>query len=165
MKNSILTKLSMLLALSLILAYLETLLPPFWPVPGMKLGLANIIVLYTLVEMGKKEALMITMLRLLSISLLLGTLLTPSFMIGFFGALFSWVGMSWARNRSLSILGISILGAATHNTGQLLAAYLLIGSTSLFNFLPFLWLASIPFGSVTGLIVLLLQKRKLPLHS
>jgi len=75
------------------------------------------------------------------------------------------VGMSWARNRSLSILGISILGAATHNTGQLLAAYLLIGSTSLFNFLPFLWLASIPFGSVTGLIVLLLQKRKLPLHS
>lgn len=160
MKSKKLMTLSMLLSLSLILAYVETMLPPIWPIPGMKLGLANIVVLYVIVTQGKKEALMITIMRLLSLALLLGRFLTPGFYIGLSGALFAWALMSLGLKTPLSIIGLSILGAVAHNVGQLSAAVILVGSTSVYYFLPYLLIAGLLFGSVTGLPVQLLIERR-----
>lgn len=168
MKSKKMMRLSMLLSLSLILAYLETLLPSFIPLPGMKLGLTNIVVLYVILTDGKKEALLISIMRLLCLALFTGKFLTPSFYIGFSGALMAWLFMVLGTNTPLSIIGLSILGAVTHNVGQLFAAVFLVGSTGVYYLLPFLLIAGLLFGSVTGFIVYLLierrNKQQIPLY-
>ncbi|QRN86341.1 Gx transporter family protein [Clostridia bacterium] len=160
MNSKKMMRMSMLLAVSLILAYLETLLPSLIPIPGMKLGLANIVVLYVILTDGKKEALMISIMRLLCLALFTGRFLTPGFYIGFSGALMSWVFMALGSSSPLSIIGLSIFGAVGHNVGQLFAAVFLVGSTGVYFFLPILLVTGLIFGSVTGFIVtLLIEKR------
>ena len=153
-------RLSLLLGLALILAYIETLLPLPLPLPGLKLGLPNMVILYILNENGYREALLVSFARVLMISLLFGTLFSPAFIISFFAALFSWGAMSLAVcSGKFSLPGASILGAATHNAVQILIAGLLLQTRGVLYFLPFLLGASVPLGIMTGGIVLNLNKR------
>ena len=156
-----LTELSLLLAVALILAYFENLLPPILPVPGLKPGLPNLVILLVLARYGVKKALLVNALRLLIISLIIGTFLSAGFYVALAGMLAAWVFMSLASLSGLfSYSSISMLGAAAHNTAQLLAAAVLLANKSVLLFLPYGLLLAIPFGLLTGYIVEMLLKRR-----
>ena len=145
------TRLSMLLALSILLAIIESFFPIIGGhIPGMKLGISNSVTIITLIIYGYKEALGITILRVI----LMGILRTGLFSTGFFfslgGAIFSVTASTFAQKTKLSIIGISIIGAIFHSIGQILVAVFLLKLPSLFYYLPWMILASIITGCITG---------------
>lgn len=145
--------LAVLVSLASALHVLEALIPNPVPIPGAKLGLANIITLVTLILFGWKEGLVVVLLRVLMGSLLGGTFLGLGFLLGLSGAVFSLFIMCgllrWVR--SLSLVGISVGGAASHNLAQVAAAVFLTQTPSLGYFLPVLLLISVPTGIFTGI--------------
>ena len=155
--------LSLLISLGTALHLVEALLPLPLPFPGVKLGLANIVTLLALHLFGLREGMTVSLMRVLLGSLLSGMFLSPGFLLGMSGAIFSTLLMSALLKHSscFSMIGISMAGAAAHNSGQLLAASLLLQSTALLLYLPLLLLAGIPSGIFTGyLLNSLLQHHK-----
>ena len=141
----------LLLALALILGYLESMLPAFFAVPGMKLGIPNIVVLYALYHRGLREAFLINILRIIIISLLFGN--GAAFIYSMAGGILSIAVMALAKEHmGLKMTGTSILGGLFHNLGQLLAAGLLLKSFSVVWYLPVLWFAGIVSGLAVGLV-------------
>lgn len=126
------------------------------PLPGVKPGLANVITLIALFRHGLKVAIWVTLLRVLVGSLLIGTFLTPTFMMSFAGALCAIAAMSLLaplRHQILGPLGISVLAALAHMSGQILVAYYwLIGHEAVLGLLPPLLTAAVIFGCLSGLI-------------
>ncbi len=159
---------SLLAATGICLSLFESTLPLPAYFPGAKIGLANIITLLCLYLLPLKTTITVLFLRLFIVALLTGTLAAASFFISLAGALASLVTMLVAKKiPRLSIIGISLLGAAAHNSGQLLAACLLINSPALFYYLPLLILFAIPAGFVTGITAktaLSTIKNKLPIE-
>lgn len=147
--------LSLLVALATALHLVESLLPIPLPIPGMKLGLANIVTLLAIYLYGFRDGLTVALLRVLLGSLLSGMFLSPGFLLGITGTIFSTLVMAALLKRTscFSMIGISMAGAAGHNIGQLLAASLLLQSTSLIYYLPVLLLAGIPTGIITGYLL------------
>ena len=144
--------LSLLIAMELALSAVESLIPPFVQLPGIKLGLANIITLTAFALAPKKQVFLVVILRLALAGLILGTFLTPVFWISAGGGLLSFLVMALLSGRKpISVAGVSLAGAAAHNTGQLAAAAFLLGNTGVFYYLPWLLLWSIPMGLFTGL--------------
>lgn len=144
----------MLVAQASVLHFIEGLLPNPVPIPGVKLGLANIITLYALVVFDFKTALQITVLRTILGSLLGGTLFGVGFLMSFSGALTSTCFMAlflWLLP-GLSVLGVSVAGAVAHNLGQLFMATLILNFPGIFYYLPLMLLFSIPTGFITGLL-------------
>lgn len=147
-----------LVTLATALAFAESLLPNPLPLPGVKLGLANMVTLLVLYLFGLKEGLALSLLRVLFSSLLGGTFLAVAFWLSFSGALVSTLVMALVLKLvpSLSIMGVSMVGAVFHNLGQLLVAGFLIQTFSIFYYFPFLLLAGIPIGLTTGYLARLL---------
>lgn len=145
--------LSVLVALASALHYLELLFPNPFPVPGAKLGLANIISLVALAAFGLRDAMTVVLLRVFIGSLVGGTFLGLGFLLSLSGAVFSTLMMSLLLRyvRSLSIIGVSVAGSAVHNLSQVTAAAAITGTPYLFYYLPFLFLAAVPTGFVTGI--------------
>lgn len=145
--------LSVLVALASALHYLELFLPNPFPVPGAKLGLANIISLVALAAFGLRDAMTVVLLRVFIGSLVGGTFLGLGFLLSLSGAVFSTLMMSLLLRyvRSLSIIGVSVAGSAVHNLSQVTAAAAITGTPYLFYYLPFLFLAAVPTGFVTGI--------------
>ncbi len=153
--------LSLWISLAIILHIVEGLLPTFLFFPGAKLGLTNVVTLFVLLVYGLQAGLEVLLLRILLSSLLAGSFLTPGFWLSLTGGLISFLLMSYIyyyQANKFSIVGISILGAAGHNLGQVVMAYFLIGNWRLLIYLPYLLLLSLPTGLFVGLIVLQLQK-------
>lgn len=143
------------IALALILSWLERFIPIelIIPVPGIKLGLANIVTIVALILLDVKSAVIITVLRCVLANMLFGT--PMSMIIALSGATLALLVMTVLKtgyNRSFSVTGISAGGAAAHNIGQLAAASLMMKSTAVFYYLPFLLLASMLTGFVTGIV-------------
>ena len=142
--------LGLLLAAAVILGYVEAVLPLPIPIPGIKLGLANCAVLFVLYRYGFKEALLVTLLRTAVIALLFTSL--PMLLYSACGALGSILLMALLKKRkAFSIYGLSMAGAAFHNTIQIAIALLVLFSggtyrTILCVYLPALLLAAIPTG-------------------
>lgn len=155
-----LTQLALLLALAIVLRLAENLLPSLLPLPGARLGLANIMTIFVLVRYGTNKAGVFLTARLLLVGLLSTGLGTPGFLIGLGGATLSFVFMSWSAERHwLTPTGLGLLGAATHNCGQIIMAMHLMQSAALISYLPFLILLGIPTGLLTGFLAgKLLQK-------
>ncbi|HOQ10671.1 MAG TPA: Gx transporter family protein [Syntrophomonadaceae bacterium] len=145
---------AMLVAQAAVLHYLESLIPNPVPVPGVKLGLANIITLIALVIFDFRTALEIAIMRTILGSLLAGTLFGMGFFMSFSGAVTSTVVMALILRsfNMLSMVGISILGAIAHNVGQLIMATLVLHFPGIFFYLPAMLLFSIPTGILTGLL-------------
>lgn len=142
---------AMLVALALGLSYMERLIPiqMVVPLPGVKLGLANIVTLMALYFLGRRPALVILVLRCVLGSLFGGGLSALAFSLA--GGLLAMGTMTLARRVPfLSIYGVSILGAAAHNLGQICAAMVLLGSVYVISYLPFLLAVSVLTGLVTG---------------
>ncbi|MFQ5866606.1 MAG: Gx transporter family protein [bacterium] len=154
---------SVLIALASTLQIVESLFPH--PLPWLRLGLANMITLTSLVIFGYAIAVQVAVLRTILSSFLLGTFFTPGFFLSFSGALMSALVMGgiYSLGRvakgnpsrrypfGFSIIGVSILGAVTHNVTQLFVAYFfLIRHRGVFLILPFLIVAAVITGFITG---------------
>ncbi len=141
-----------LTALALALSYSERFIPLglIIPVPGVKLGLANIVTVAALYYFGALPALITAVLRCLLGALFGGGV--SALLFSLCGALLSLAVMSLAsRVKGLSVYGICLLGAAFHNVGQICAAALVLGAGAVY-YLPYLLLVSLLTGTVTGLI-------------
>lgn len=146
---------SLLISLALILSYIESLFPTslIIPIPGVRLGLANIVTMFALFYLGFVSAMTISVLRCVLAALMFGGL--SSLMFSLSGALLALIIMQvlkYGYNKLFSILGISIGGAAAHNTGQILMASLMMRNTAIFAYLPILLLAGMVMGFVTAVV-------------
>ena len=148
------TTCAVLAALALALSYLESFFPPLLPLPGVKLGLANIVTVYALYALGASSALAILVVRCLLGSLFAGNASALLFsLLGGFAAMLVMIALH-ALPR-LSVYGVSV-GAAAHNCGQVAAAMLTLGSAAPLAYLPFLLLVSVFTGALTGFVAALL---------
>jgi heptaprenyl diphosphate synthase len=154
---------AMLVAVGAILGIVETALVPSLPVPGVRLGLANLAVVLALSVVGRAAALRVTVLRVLIVALATGSLGGPAFAMALAGALASWAVMAWlAARRSVSPIGWSVGGAAAHVAAQLLAASLITGSGAALLLAPVSLALALGCGLVIGYASRLLLSR-LPL--
>lgn len=147
-----LTLCALLTAMALALSYLENLFPLSLaiPVPGVKLGLANIVTVFALYALGPGQALLILLARCLLGSLFAGNM--NALIFSLLGGLCAMGTMAvLSRRRGLSIYGVSVGGAAAHNCGQIAAAVLTLGSAAPLYYLPVLLAVSLLTGGLTGL--------------
>ena len=147
-----LTLCALLTAMALALSYLENLFPLSLaiPLPGVKLGLANIVTLFALYALGAGQALLILLARCFLGSLFAGNM--NALLFSLFGGLCAMgVMFLLSRLRGLSVYGVSVGGAAAHNCGQVAAAALTLGSGAPLYYLPVLLAVSLLTGGLTGL--------------
>jgi len=144
-------KLGMLLSVSLIIFFIEAQIPPIVPIPGVKLGLSNIITVYAVIKLGKIDALKILSLRIILASIFAGQ--AVSFIYSLSGALSSYVFMCFFSKflSEKQIWILSIIAAVFHNLGQICAALFIIGNNAVIYYLPFLMISGIISGAFTGL--------------
>lgn len=150
-KTRRLTLCAILIALALGLSYMERFIPLnlVVPLPGVKLGLANIVTLMALYFLDVPTAFTVLILRCILNTPFGGSITALAFSA--IGGVFALAVMALARHiPQISIYGVSILGAAAHNIGQICAAMVLLGSTYVIAYLPFLLLVSILTGVITG---------------
>jgi len=150
-------------ALAITIHIAESALPS--PLPGVKPGLANVITIAVLMLFGWRMATWVNLLRVLAGSLLIGTFLSPTFILSLSGALASTatlVLLSQLPGQGCGPIGYSIAAAMTHTMAQFWVAYgLFIQHDGLFYLLPILMTAALVFGTVSGIIVFAMLK-KLP---
>ena len=145
----------MLTALALALSWLEGLFPPPLPLPGIKLGLANLVTLFALYALGGAQALGILLARVLLGSMFAGNV--TALLYSLLGGLAALGTMALlARTKKLSVYGVSLGGAAAHNCGQIAAALLTLGNAAPLAYLPALLPASLVTGTLTGFLAALL---------
>ena len=147
-----LTLCALLTAMALALSCLENLFPLSLaiPVPGVKLGLANIVTVFALYALGPGQAFLILLARCFLGALFAGNM--NAFLFSLLGALSAMgVMILLSRRRGLSIYGVSAGGAAAHNCGQIAAAMLTLGSSAPLYYLPVLLAVSLLTGGLTGL--------------
>ncbi|MDD5748964.1 MAG: Gx transporter family protein [Actinomycetota bacterium] len=145
------TNLALLVAVGLSLSIVESTLPPLFPIPGAKLGLANIATVITLVLFDPLMAFEVTIFRTILGGLLRGSIV--GLFLSFSGGIVSTLIMVLiliAAKKYVSVIGLSIAGAAAHNITQLAAAFLFVRHASLFVYLPYMLLVSIPTGLFVG---------------
>lgn len=145
----------LLVSMALALSLIERLIPVPFIMPGAKLGLANMIILITLILYGFKKGIIVSVLKSFLLMLIIG--LGPSFIYSFVGAVFSTV-MMWISYRYFcqkieifSVIGVSIIGAVAHNFAQVTAAAYILKSLMLYTYFPFLTLIAIVTGYFVGL--------------
>lgn len=154
-KNRKIVMVSLLISLGLVLHLVENLFPLTAVVPGAKLGLTNIVTLVAISIFGFTASFQVVIFRVILASLLAGTFMTINFYLSFSGGIFSFILMYLAYyylKDYLSLIGISIIGAAAHNIAQITAAYLIIENIGIFYYLPFLILLALPTGFGVGLV-------------
>lgn len=145
-------------ALAIIFGYVEMLLPVFFVVPGMKLGLANLVTVFVLYRYRAKEAAVISLIRIVVIGFLFANLFSILYSLA--GAALSLLCMTAARRFSgLSIVGVSILGGVTHNLGQLIVAALVVENGNVFYYFPALLISGLVTGALIGIVTGEILKR------
>jgi heptaprenyl diphosphate synthase len=143
--------LSLMIALSMGLHVVESAMPLVMPMPGIKLGLANLVTVICLFIFGAKDAMLVLSLRLILVGIVAGSFLTPSFWISCGGGLTSMGLMALGKGMGgFTPVGISVLGALAHNMGQLAVVMWLMNSKAVMYYLPWLLLWAIPMGLITG---------------
>lgn len=148
------------LGLALILSYVESLFPVsvLIALPGFKLGLANIIVLWLAVNLSAWDAGVVSLLRVSIVAMLFGT--PMSFWFSFGGAFCSFLSILLVRRLPFfSYIGASVLSAAAHNFGQLVAASCLFGIGTMLAYLPIMLVAAVIFGALCGMLLNLIAPR------
>ena len=144
--------------LAMILSFVESQVPAFVAVPGVKMGLANIAVVFVLYKLGWREAALISLLRVFLVSLLFGNFASLFYSLA--GAVLSLAGMIALKRTGLfSEIAVSVSGGVLHNVGQIAMACLLLQTDVLRYYLPFLVLSGILAGIVIGLLAGVLIKR------
>jgi len=146
------TLLANFLAIAIVLNIIESVIPVI-PVPGAKLGFANIVTLVILYMYSFKDSAALTVLRVLLVSILTAKLLNPVFFMSLSGAVFSLLAMGFFKKTNFfGVLGVSVIGSVFHCFGQVFAGIFVIGSTAVILYLPIMLFLSIPAGALTGII-------------
>ncbi len=151
MKKSVARQISyygLFVALAFIFNYVEVIIPFSMIIPGIKLGLANIVVLTAMYAFGSRDAFIISMVRIVLVAITFSNTFTMIYSIA--GGLLSWLIMSlFKKTNKFSMIGVSVAGGVAHNIGQLIVAAILMETISLIYYLPIL----IVGGIVTGIII------------
>jgi heptaprenyl diphosphate synthase len=143
-------------AFAMILSFVESQIPTFVAIPGIKLGLPNIAIIIILYKFGYKEAITVSLLRVLLTSLLFGTVLSMLYSIA--GAVLSFIAMILFK-KFLSIVTVSVIGGVCHNIGQIVVACLVTETAQLMYYLPVLIISGVIAGIVVGLVAALSYKK------
>ena len=152
--------LAVCVSLALILSFIESRIPTFVAIPGVKLGLANIAVVFCLYRLGIKDAIIVSVVRVCLSSLLFGSI--TSFLYGLSGAVLSMIVMLIIKKIGLSPILVSTLGGISHNIAQICVASIILDTNVVGYYLPFLVLsgciAGIVIGIAGGILVLKVPK-------
>lgn len=153
-----LTFLALTISFAMILSYLESRIPALVAIPGIKVGLANIAVIFTLYKFGLKEAITVSIIRVLLISMLFGNPVSLIYSIS--GAVFSLLVMVLLKRFTpLAEITVSVCGGVMHNVGQIIAASIMLGTNVVVYYLPFLILSGTIAGVAVGIASAILVKR------
>ncbi len=159
MKNTKkLTTLSLLIAVAMILSYIESLIPAFVSVPGVKLGLSNIATLFALYTLGAPSAIAVSLVRVVLSSLLFGNM--AAFIFSLSGAVLALLFMITSKRLGVfSEIGVSVLGGVAHNAGQIIAAAFVMKNAGIVSYLAPLVISGTIAGVVIGVISGILVER------
>ena len=157
MKVQKMALLGVLTAGAIVIAILESFIPSVG-IPGVKLGLANIVILIILYELGIVEAIVVNLLRVLVVGLVRGTFLSMGFLMSLTGAVLSLGVMIlfYLLIKKFSIIGVSVIGSIFHVTGQILIAMLFLGTAYIFLYLPIIAISAIITGVFVGIVAKLI---------
>lgn len=147
------TRITMLLSLCVVLNIIESFIPIVGgSIPGVKIGLANIIVLLVLYLFSFKEAMYISVLKVVLVGILRTGIFSMTFSFSLGGSILSVIVMNLAKKTNLSVVGVSILGSISHSIGQIMISIILIKNIYIIYYIPWLLLFALPTGILTGLI-------------
>jgi heptaprenyl diphosphate synthase len=151
-----LAELSVFTSVAMILSYVEALIPSVG-IPGAKLGLANIAVIFILYRFGWREAAAVSLVRVLLVSLLFGSI--PAMIYSIAGATLSLIVMVLLkRTDTFSSVGVSVAGGVSHNAGQIAVAAFMLGTKEIAYYMPVLIISGIIAGIIVGLCGAVLVK-------
>ncbi len=151
MNTKKISTMGILTSFALILSYLERMLPPIVPVPGVKLGLSNLVILIVIYLLGNKYGFYLTIFKCTAVAILFGGI--SSFLYSITGGMFSFCFMYMFKKLNIfSIVGISIVGGVAHNLGQIIMAIVIISNTKLLYYFPMLIFSGIIAGIGIGII-------------
>lgn len=136
------------IALAMIMSYIEVLVPLSFAVPGIKMGLANIVIIFVLYKIGTKEAILVSLIRVILVSMLFSNVMSMWYSLA--GAVLSLLVM-WILKKTdkFSVIGVSVAGGIMHNVGQIIMAIILLGTEQIALYLPVL----IVTGTITGIVI------------
>ncbi|MBE0701064.1 MAG: Gx transporter family protein, partial [Acholeplasmataceae bacterium] len=141
-----------LLAIAIVLSIVESMIPVI-PVPGAKLGFANIVTLIVIYTFSAKEGVFITVLRVILVSLLMAKFLSPVFYMSLSGGLVASIAMGLLKKTDFfGVIGVSVIGSIFHCIGQIVAGVFVIGDAVVLYYLPIMLLLSVPTGILVGII-------------
>lgn len=156
--NNKIAYLGVFTALALILSFVESQIPPLMAVPGVKLGIPNIAILFILYKVGWKEAALVNVVRVFAVGLLFGSVM--SMIYSFSGAILSLLGMVLLKKSNwFSCVTVSVIGGILHNVGQIIAACFVTETSELLYYLPVLIISGTVAGILIGIIAGILLKR------
>ena len=157
-KTKRLAYLAVTISVAMVLSFVESRLPAFVAVPGVKVGLANIAVIFALYKFGAKEAVAISLIRVALVALLFGSFVSLLYSVA--GAVLSLSGMLLLKKLAgLSEVGVSVCGGVLHNVGQIAVACVIMQTNVIVYYLPFLLLSGTVAGVVIGLASAMLIKK------
>lgn len=139
------------LAVALICSYIETLIPFSFGIPGVKLGLTNIVIVLMLYTVGTKESLLVSVLRVILVGFLFGNLFSILYSLA--GGLLSFVVMALLKRMDkLGCVSVSVAGGISHNIGQILVAAFIVNNFNIMFYIPVLLIAGLLTGLVIGIL-------------
>ena len=148
----------MCIALSMILSFVESQIPPLMAVPGVKVGLPNIVMVFMLYKIGAKETAIVSILRVILVGILFGTPL--SMIYSLVGAALSLIGMILLKKTNLfAPITVSVAGGILHNIGQIATACLVMETAQIAYYLPVLLISGTIAGILIGLTAAMILKR------
>jgi heptaprenyl diphosphate synthase len=158
MKSKNVATYGLLVALAFILSYIENLIPVPIPVPGIKLGLANLVVITGLYSMGSKEAFVLSIIRIILVGFTFGSLSMMIFSLA--GGLLSCLLMIiFKKSKLFSMVGVSIIGGISHNVGQILVSIWVVNNVNIIYYLPVLMISGVITGALIGILGSMIVKR------
>ncbi len=148
----------LLIALAMIISYVESLIPVFTSIPGVKIGLTNVVIITALYLFGWKSALIINIIRIVLVGISFGNAMSLACSLA--GGIFSFIAMVLLKKTGkFGIIPVSAVGGVAHNTGQIIAVILMLQTTAFSWYLPILWFSGIISGIITGILGGILCKR------
>ena len=152
------TTFALTISVAMLLSYIESRVPAFVAIPGIKVGLANIAVIFTLYKFGARAAVTVSIIRVILIATLFGT--PVSFIYSVSGATLSLILMILLRKLTpLTEVAVSVTGGVAHNIGQIAAASFMLSTNVVLYYLPFLLVSGTIAGIVVGVASAILVKR------
>lgn len=158
MKTSKISFLALSIALAMILSFVESQIPVFISIPGIKMGLPNIVIVFLLYKVGAKEAAAVSVVRVILVGFLFGSMMSMVYSLA--GAALSFCGMALLKKTDwFSVTAVSVTGGVLHNVGQILTACFVTETAQLLYYLPVLMISGVISGIVIGVAGAMMVKR------